>query len=578
MSMATQNTGSMVGVGASGVTRAGADKYPNPFFDIASEYVPNDINAIFELTEFLMTTMAPFKAVSERVVKYFLTEVVVEGEEDAEREKYEDLFKKKLKVIDRLAEIGLNLQTYGNVFISLYLPFDRMLICPQCGVNYHCETLRYEFKKGEFICQCGKCGYHGAFGHKDRRSTDVERVRLILWNPKTMQLRVHPVSGRTEYYVELDGQFCEKIRSGNPFYLNDTPWSLIETALRPSDRLFRFNPGSLYHLRTASLAGIPIRGWGLPPLLPNFKLAYYIQLLRRYDEAITLDYVCPFRVLFPQAPANSNQDAMTVMNMGVFAAHMKQMVENHRKQLTDVQIAPFAIGYQMLGGEAKSLSPKDSIAQAFDELFTALSYPADLYKGTLTLQAAPVALRLFEKDWCHLVTGYNEILEWIRALVGRYFRWSDKIEVSLRPVTLADDLERKALLVQSAAGGDISKQTAYRPMGIDYMEEQKRLLNEQQEIQRLQQKAQQEAATQPMDGSGGENSAMSTGYSPTDIKSQGEEIAKQIISANPTERRKILVDILHSNPTLHAMVTQALDQMRNSAASQGRQMLAAGQL
>lgn len=909
MSMATQNTGSMVGVGASGVTRAGADKYPNPFFDIASEYVPSDINSIFELTEFLMTTMAPFKAVSERVIKYFLTEIVVEGEEDEEREKYENLFTKQLKAIDKLAEIGLNMQCfhgdtkvitrtgvfrireldgqtvevlsqggvwrkatfacygtqelmrvtladgteilatpghewlvrncanrlrrvrtdgltvghriervcatrpelnddyrtgichgfvygdgtvynkknkrrfasadfvdakiedmlpyfdrygkrvrdyscatayghtrrkrihgfpaawkqlppntasasywygfvcglfaadghvdsygcpvlvqnnkeaiysirdqlprigmspgqvcaadyestfkridggtygaagtsyhlgilknscvasdflrshhrkafeakrtpqsrygryvgiraiertelvepvyccnepethsfviangiitgncYGNVFISLYLPFDRMLICPQCGFNYHCETLRYKFEKGEFVCTCKKCGYHGVFDHKDRRSPDIERVRLILWNPKTMKLRTHPISGKTEYFVELDGQFCEKIRTGNPFYLNDTPWTMIETALRPSDRLFRFNPGSIFHLKTASLAGLPIRGWGLPPLLPNFKLAYYIQLLRRYDEAITLDYVCPFRVLFPQAPANSSQDALSLMNMGAFAAHMKQMVENHRKQLTDVQIAPFAIGYQMLGGEAKTLSPKDSIAQAFDELFTAMSYPADLYKGTLTLQAAPVALRLFEKDWCHLVTGYNEILEWIRAMVGRYFRWSDKIEVSLRPVTLADDLERKALLVQSAAGGDVSKQTAYRPMGIDYMEEQKRIVEEQQEIQRLQQKAQQEAATQPMDGSGGEDSLMSTGYSPTDIKSQGEEIAKQIITAPAAQRRNILVQILHSNPTLHAMVMQALDQLRQGAASQGKQMLEAGQL
>ena len=59
---------------SSGVTRAGADKYPNPFCDIASEYVPRDINAIFEWTEYLMLSVVPFRSVSQRVVRYFLTE------------------------------------------------------------------------------------------------------------------------------------------------------------------------------------------------------------------------------------------------------------------------------------------------------------------------------------------------------------------------------------------------------------------------------------------------------------------------------------------------------------------------
>ena len=53
--MTVQNTGSPIGyAGYSGITRSGAEKYPNPFFDIASEYVPSDINQIYELCEFLM--------------------------------------------------------------------------------------------------------------------------------------------------------------------------------------------------------------------------------------------------------------------------------------------------------------------------------------------------------------------------------------------------------------------------------------------------------------------------------------------------------------------------------------------
>ena len=262
----------------SGITRSGANKYPNPFFDIASEYVPSDINSIFELCEFLMTTMAPFHAVASRVVRYFLTEIVVEGEDDEEREKYENFLVDQLKLVDVLGEVGEDFTTYGNVFLSLYLPFDRMLKCPECETSYHCETIDYSFKDGQFTGICPKCNKMVTFSHKDMRSPDVERARLVRWNPQRMKLRVHPVSGRTEYYHELDPEFCQKIKEGNKFFLNDTPWAMIQTALRPKDNLFLFKPGSIFHLRTGSLSGLPIRGWGIPPMLPNFKL-------RRGDNA-----------------------------------------------------------------------------------------------------------------------------------------------------------------------------------------------------------------------------------------------------------------------------------------------------
>lgn len=579
--MATQNAGLPFDYStSSGVTRAGAGKFPNPFFDIASEYVPSDLNQIFELTEYLMMTMAPFRAVTQRVARYFLTEVVFEGGEDDEREKYEELFNDQLKVIDLLGEIGDEYFTYGQSFISLFLPFDRYLICPDCKVNYHVEAWKdWTFKAGKFTGTCPNCGYKGAFDHRDRRSPDVRRVRLIRWNPKFIRLRVHPISGRTEHYLEMDQTLVEKLREGNPFYLNDTPWGMIETAMRPKDNLFKFREGSVFHLRAGSLAGLPIRGWGLPPMLPNFKLAYYIQLLRRYDEAITLDYIVPFRVLFPQAQTADGKDALSMMNMGTFVAQMKHMVDNHRKQITDVQVAPFPVGYQMLGGEAKTLSPKDSIQAAFDELYTAMGYPVELYKGTLSLQAAPVALRLFEKEQCHLVYGYGDILEWMMDLTGRYFRWERKgIEVRLRPVTLADDLERKALMVQASAANDISKQTAYRVMGIDYMDEQKRVVEEQKEILRLQQKAQEESVQQPLDGSGGENAGTNavTGATPGDVSGQASDLAARLIGMDPTQRRRVLLDVKKTNPTLHALVIADLEDMRNQAASQGRQM--AGQM
>ena len=526
----TQNTGGgfFDWSQASGVTRSGADKYPNPFCDIASEYVPRDINAIFEWAEYLMLSVVPFRTVSQRVVRYFLTELVLEGQSDDERDKFDDFLNNQLHLLQQLAEVGDDFMCYGNVFISLFFPFDRYLICPHCSTNYHVNTVAYRFdsSKGAFKGRCEKCDEDDVeFRREDRRSPDTSRVRVIRWNPKRMRLRVHPISGKIEYYMQLDADFVRKILEGIPFYLNDTPWAMVMACLK-TDRqrkqfYFKFKDDAIYHLRSGSLAGLPIRGWAIPPILPNFKLAYYVQLLRRYDEAIALDFIVPFRVLFPKNQGPQGQDALTTLSMGTFMSSMQNMIVNKRKNITDIQIAPMEVGYEMLGGEAKALAPKDNIALAMDELLNSMGFAAELYKGTLSIQAFPVALRLFEKQWNSLVDGFNDLINWMLKRLSRHFMWGD-VTGSLRSVTLADDIERKALSLQAAAGKDISKQTAYRPLGVDFLEEQKRIAEETETIQRLQQEAQERAQAQSQQGGGDGSQQSQAGGTPGDVEEQAQ--------------------------------------------------------
>ena len=566
---------------SAGVTRALAAKFPNPFCDIASEYVPRDMNTIFEWCEYLMMAVTPFRSVAQRVVRYFLTEMVIEGQSDSERAKYDDFLNRQLHILQQLAEIGDDYLTYGNAFVSIYFPFDRFLICPKCGMAYHVSTIRYRFARGtgEFICDCGKCGAQGAvFRREDRRSPDTSRVRLIRWSPKDIRIRHHLVSGRMEYYLRVNAMFATRILEGNPFYLNDTPWPMVEACLH-SDRskkeyLFRFKEDSIYHMRCATLAGLPVKGWAIPPVLANFKLAYYVQLLRRYDEAIALDFIVPFRILYPKAVGVQGQDALSTISMNNFISQMQHMIDSKRRQLTDIAVAPFEVGYQSLGGEARALAPKDNIALAIDELLNASGFPAELYKCSLSIQAFPVALRLFEKQWNSLVEGFNDISQWVVRRLSRHFMWGE-VDCSLRSVTLADDIERKALSLQAAAGQDISKQTAYRPLGIDYMEEQKRVVEEQEAIQKLQQEAMARSqAQQQQQAVPGEQAP--TGATPGDVYEQAKALAQQLLLQTPeTMRRGELIKIKHSNPTLHALVLQEMDTMRQDMARQGQAQIMA---
>ena len=591
----TQNFDTITGksILGGGVGRDNAGAFPNPYADISSAYMPTNIRDSFDVCEYLAMTLPPFRAVIQRVVRYFLTSLEIHGASDTNRQKYEDFFNNQLHIMQQLGEIGEDVAIYGNAFISISLPFQRMLTCPRCGLCLSAEKVNYDFdpKTMDFKGHCHKCDHDVVFKRDDRRSTDQSKIRIVRWNPKRMDLRVHPVSGKTEYFYRLDERLVEHINSGkkeDQFYINESSWEFIEAACRNrggTERKFQFKDEALYHLKMTTPAGIEMRGWGMPPLLSLYKLAYYVQMMRRYDEAIAMDFIVPFRVIYPQASPNQDgQDPLTLPSMRTFVSAMQQMVARKRKNLTDVQIAPYPIGYQMLGGEGKQLVPNEVFKEAQNELLNAMGYPAELYQGTLQLQAAPVALRVFEKNNQYLVDGFNDIINWAMRLIARHLGW-DKISGQLASVTLADDVERKALLLQSAAGQDISKTTAYKVFGINFIKEQKRIAQEQMEIQKIQQQAMAASQATQMNGGynetaeqGGEDGLPSMpggmpGASPGDILQQSEEIAKQLVLNTPSSQvRGYLLNLKRVNPSMYDHVKQSMQDLRNQLRSQGQVM------
>lgn len=584
--MATQNYG-MPGTGAYVPSYTGSEKFPNPFYDIASDYVPRNIYDTFRWAEYLYTTMGTYRSAARKVVRYFLTDIDFGDSSDQDIETYRKVLYDNLHIMTQLAEIGDEFSAYGNVFVSLILPFDRFLTCPFCGTDYHCSTIDYKFdlKNLVFSGKCHKCHKNVDFKRKDVPSPEPKRVRLKRWNVKDIRIRVHDISGHVEYFLQLPSKFVGKIQDGNPFYINETPWSMLQAISKSSGPvLYQFDEGRIHHMKEVTLSGFEIQGWGIPPVISNFKLAYYIQLMRKYDEAISFDFITPFRVIYPTSQTGADMDPLQSMNMGTFVAKMEEMIRKKRQDSTSIQISPFPIGYQMLGGEGRQLAPKDSVQTATDELLNAVGFPAELYKGTLSVQAAPLALRLFERTWGHLVDGYNDLISWLLDQLANYFSWAH-VTGKLRSVTLADDLERKGIMLQGAAGQDISKQTAYRAMGIDYMDEQKKVVEEQTKVQQIQQKAMedQQASQAPTPDQDGGDPMMAggpggqPGATPGDVRDQAAQLANQMLTQmTETQRRSELIKIKHSNPTLHALVKQFMAEQRQMAAMQGQQMILQG--
>ena len=91
-----------------------ASKFPNPFCDIASAYIPTNLSDALEWMEYLMLTTPPFMAVVNRVVSYFLTNIDFDDASDDVQQKYEELFDEKIHLIQALQDIGKDYFCFGG--------------------------------------------------------------------------------------------------------------------------------------------------------------------------------------------------------------------------------------------------------------------------------------------------------------------------------------------------------------------------------------------------------------------------------------------------------------------------------
>ena len=588
--------------------------FPDPYLDYASTQMPRSLYDVFQWAEYVWLTYGVYRIASQRVVRYFLTNIELMDASDDEKQKYEE-FLKNFKIMSELALAGDNLMTYGNSFVSLRIPFRRYLECPKCHLSRPIEGMNYSWSGWKFqgACNSPKCNYSGEFSRIDRRSVEQDKLGVKHWSPYEIRILYHPITAEHTYYWDIPAWFRAEIKKGTKFYLEQTPWEVIEAI--KNNQMLKFNRDYIYHMREEVVSGVTTFGWGIPRILGNFKQAWYIQTLKRYNEAIALDYIVPWRVITPHPGTSREADPILHMNMNNFQSRVLSMFKQHRMDPASIHALPFPINMQLLGAEGKNLAPVELIDHGTDEFLNAQGVPAELYRGTLQVQAMPVALRLFERTWVHLVQSQNDLLNWLFTKISDRMNW-ENMSGRLQPVTLADDIEKKQIQLQLAAGSMISRQTAWAPFNINFREEIKRMFEEEEYAQEQMAQKQERAAqkqelqttmaqgaagqlvpTMPgaapgmmpgggapgmMPGGGapmpgGAGMPMVAGSAPTaagqvtpdDLMLQAEQIAYQMLSMPYEMRRSELLKIKKSNETLHALVISKMQTIRQQAQTQG---------
>jgi hypothetical protein len=631
------------GLSAAGSTRY-SEQFPDPYCDIASLAFPANIQDGLRWCEFALMKNGPYREALNRVISYFITEIEIvspTGDSDKrigqeEKQKYLDFLNETLGIKTVLHTVALDYLGYGNSFTSLLVPFRRYLWCPSCRLEvplrkvYNNNQFKFTWSNFEFNAYCPHCGYQGKWNHVDRRSGEKGELRVKRWNPHEVDILNDPYTDENAFIWRIPDDYRNLIRRGHLFHLERASWELIQ-AIKDNKALM-FDRDIVYHMREEPLAGVYDRGWGISRVLVNFTQAWYVQVLHRYNEAIALDYVVPFRVITPQPrPGHGGgggdiNDPVLSINLGGFVARVEGMLRMRRKDPARWNVLPFPVEYKALGGDANDLAPKDLLELGMDTLLNAIGVPVEMYRGSLSIQSAPAALRLFEANWSHLVHHLNRFLNKLCEKVSQLMSW-EPVSARLQRVTHADDLNRQMAKLQLMMGGQISRTTGLQTVGLEFTEEERRKLEEERLSaeetagmqEELEQAAQMDemAMPQPQMGAmppGGDPAAggqmpmmqgmpgampgggmpapaaggvvgapqafgAAMGSQPTDtpeaLEAKARTLAQQAMALPEGQKDSFLIQLKKDDSTLHALVTSLLEEMRRDAQQRGGDMVMA---
>lgn len=565
--------------------------------------------------EYILSANGIYQSALRRVVSYFVTDIEILGNDvgKEEKDKYLDFLHDTLQVPTYLNVVGMDHIGYGNSFTSVLNLFHRYVACSteHCGfeaplrVADTSPAIGLKWSNFGWTGTCPVCKRKGPFKHVDRRGQNEKDLRLKRWSPHEIDILHDAYTEDCDFIWKIPEEYRQQLKQGNLFQLERAHWQIV-SAVKNGNYL-RFDEDVVYHTKDPAPAGIKTRGWGWSQILTNFRLAWYNQVLDRFNEAIALDHVVPFRLITPAPKSGADpagSDPLLGMNLGNFNGQVRSMLARHRRDPATWHTLPFPVNYQSLGGDATQLAPYQLIELGTSRLLDAIGIPIEMHKGTLSVQAAPVALRMFESHWSVLIKHLNGVLNHIVEQVAQINNW-EPVRARLARVTHVDDLTRQMAKLQLMLNKSISETTGLKSIGLGFEEEQQRILQEErfkaEETSKVQEEmalseqgktlglpeqipaapGQAPGAPAPGGAAAAAGAAMPTqpnmATTPEDLYSKAQEITQQLLAMPDSQRRSELIRLKQMDPTVHSLVKSLLEQYRSQARSVGGQQVLAQQ-
>jgi hypothetical protein len=442
----------------------------NPWFTVANQFMPRNLHDVLRWSRYITIQSPTTTEVIRKLCTYPITEFILDTDSAEVQSKYKSIFD-SFKLKQTLQDIGFDYYTLGNVFVSIYFPVQRILICPKCQINYPAKKAEFlEFKNDSFQGICPGCQYKGIFQRKDVKSFSIADMNIIRWNPENIAVDHNPITGESEYYYKIPNEIKKKVQTGHRSFVNSVPWGFIEAIKNNQD--FKFDSNNIYHLRNLS-TGAVVEGCSIPPLISLYSLVFYQATLRRANEAIAMEHMNPLRVVFP-APAGGSMDPVVSMSLRNFTENVQEAIKRHKRDKNFFLIAPGPVGYQPIGGDGKNLLVSQEIQQAEESILLSLGVSRELLSGLTNWTSSTVGLRMLHNTMESYVTQIEGLINWIMKKVSTYLNITE-CGITLEPFRLADDDVLKQNMVELSKTGNISFSTIFEAFGMDYNKELERI-------------------------------------------------------------------------------------------------------
>lgn len=456
-------------------TQLNNDKYPSPFFNMASMFFPRHLKSLFNWCEYFFLTNPIINNCVNKLSEYAITDVIYNHENLETKNYFKEIFEQNFDIKRRMVEFNLDYFVFGNAFFSLNTPFKRFLTCQSCKEKIPFGEADWSFNNFEFHGACPKCQASGKFEIYDMSISDPKRMNIIRWDPKRMSIKYNGASGLSQYRYDLDANTKKLIKTGDPFILETTPKLFIDSV--KTNKNIILENDNLYHFKRYSLSGLN-EAWGLPLVLPALQTVYYTSILNSAAEQIAHERSVPHEFLFPM----TGQEAGEPWYDGTeFSQKIESEIKAHRRDPNLKSVIPFPIGKVMLGGEAKMLIPWQEKQMATQEIIAAMNVPTEFVFGGLGYAGSSVSLRMLENSIISNRLHHIKALKWLANKVGK----TKQIEESKVPIItmakfkMADDPQQKQIALQLNQLNKVSDTTLLNENGFDRDDEIKTILSEQ---------------------------------------------------------------------------------------------------
>lgn len=599
-----------------------------PFLDYTSTAVPRSFSELLDWSEYMYLLSPEIREINKRLFNYFNTDIEVQainsGKQtlsDDDARSWKNQLTNDMKWNVEAHAMLDNVSIYGNDFISVVAPTRRFLNCSVCGNSVELETLAkqsgsdFKYSKGKFLarCQSSVCRREKTpiqpMNPEDMRIRDASKYTIKHWPVREIVLHYYMWTDEAQVFWKIPEEYKRTVLFGDLHTLATADLGVLDAI--DKEKLFKFRPDRIFHAKEPTLSGLKTKGWGIPRTLYLSRQAWQLQVIRRQVQAIGLDFIVPIRLLSPANIASRGANGGMVnpalqVKHEDFSRMASTLTARHRMNPAGIHTMQVPVEYRLLGGEANQLFPVEIQEKAKEDLLDAGGFPIDIYKSNLTVQTAPVGLRLFEAQNRAIPLMLNLALSFVANRVSELAN-KDPIEASHQRVTLVDNLELSMARLQMAMGGQTSMTNALKPLNMNFEEEarqnmrdqallmelqqehQEMMANQQGGMQMIQQAAQGGAQGQGGQGGGQGDPAMvdpTAGMLPsnglvipqdlTGMEQAVSALAQTLSQADPATRRRELGILQTQNPTAHGLLRTRLEQTDRQMASEGRQMMLQG--